>query len=90
MIWLAKLESNQPPYHHGIVKTSCNVMPTLPTLEKLCDAFNISVSEFFSVVESAEREPIVLTHEQAIMLEKWSALRPEQRDLIVQLIDTML
>lgn len=65
-------------------------MPTLPTLEKLCDAFNISVSEFFSVVESAEREPIVLTHEQAIMLEKWSALRPEQRDLIVQLIDTML
>ena len=67
-----------------------NIMPTLPTLEKLCDAFNVSVSEFFSVVESAEREPIVLTHEQATMLEKWSALRPEQRDLIVQLIDTML
>lgn len=37
-----------------------NIMPTLPTLEKLCDAFNVSVSEFFSVVESAEREPIVL------------------------------
>jgi transcriptional regulator with XRE-family HTH domain len=48
-----------------------NIMPTLPTLEKLCDAFNVSVSEFFSVVESAEREPIVLTHEQATMLEKW-------------------
>lgn len=67
-----------------------NIMPTLPTLEKLCDAFNVSVSEFFSVVESAEHEPIVLTHEQATMLEKWSDLRPEQRDLIVQLIDTML
>lgn len=67
-----------------------NVMPTLPTLEKLCEAFNISMSEFFSVVESGEREPVVLTQEQATMLEKWSALRPEQRDLIVQLIDTML
>ena len=48
------------------------------------------MSEFFSVVESGEREPVVLTHEQAEMLEKWSALRPEQRDLIVQLIETML
>ena len=82
--------------HAGIKPTTIsswyrkNIVPTVPTLLKICDAFGITLTEFFSVVESAEREPIVLTHEQATMLEKWSDLRPEQRDLIVQLIDTML
>ena len=48
-----------------------NVMPTLPTLEKLCDAFNVSVSEFFSVVESAEREPIVLKQRNGLASARW-------------------
>lgn len=43
----------------------------------------------FSVVESGEREPVVLTHEQAEMLEKWSALRPEQKEAVVHLLSTM-
>jgi len=72
--------------HAGIKPTtistwySKNIMPTLPTLVKVCDAFGITLTEFFSVVESGEREPVVLTHEQAEMLEKWSALRPEQKE----------
>ena len=81
--------------HAGIKPTtistwySKNIMPTLPTLVKVCDAFGITLTEFFSVVESGEREPVVLTHEQAEMLEKWSALRPEQKEAVVHLLSTM-
>ena len=56
---------------------------------KICDAFGITLTEFFSVVESGEREAVVLTHEQAEMLEKWSALRPEQKEAVVHLLSTM-
>ena len=66
-----------------------NVMPTLPTLEKLCDAFQITRSEIFSVVESGEREPVVLTQAQAEMLEKWSELRPDQQEAIMHLLNTI-
>ena len=81
--------------HAGIKPTtistwySKNIMPTLPTLVKVCDAFGITLTEFFSVVESGEREPVVLTNEQAEMLEKWSALRPEQKEAVVHLLSTM-
>ena len=64
-------------------------IPTIPTLERICDAFGITLTEFFSVVESGEREAVVLTHEQAEMLEKWSALRPEQKEAVVHLLSTM-
>ena len=66
-----------------------NIVPTVPTLLKICDAFGITLTEFFSVVESGEREAVVLTHEQAEMLEKWSALRPEQKEAVVHLLSTI-
>ena len=77
-------------FHAGIKPTtistwySKNIVPTLPTLVKICDAFGITLT-----VESDEREPVVLTHEQADMLEKWSALRPEQKEAVVHLLSTM-
>lgn len=82
--------------HAGIKPTTISswyrrdIVPTLPTLEKVCDAFQITLSEFFSVVESGERGAVVLTHEQATMLEKWSSLRPEQQEVIAQLLDVMM
>ena len=81
--------------HAGIKPTTIstwyrkNIVPTLPTLEKLCDAFQITLSEFFSVVESGEREPVVLTQAQAEMLEKWSELRPEQQEAVMHLLNTI-
>ena len=81
--------------HAGIKPTTIsswyrkNIVPIVPTLLKICDAFGITLTEFFSVVESGEREAVVLTHEQAEMLEKWSALRPEQKEAVVHLLSTM-
>lgn len=66
-----------------------DIVPTLPTLVKVCDAFQITLTEFFSVVESGEREPVVLTQDQAEVLEQWSALRPEQQDAVRHLLSTM-
>ena len=81
--------------HAGIKPTTISswyrkdIVPTIPTLLKICDAFGITLTEFFSVVESGEREAVVLTHEQAEMIEKWSALRPEQKEAVVHLLSTM-
>ena len=66
-----------------------DIVPTLPTLVKVCDAFQITLTEFFSVVESGEREPVILTQDQAEVLEQWSALRPEQQDAVRHLLSTM-
>ena len=65
--------------HAGIKPTtistwySKNIMPTLPTLVKVCDAFGITLTEFFSVVESGEREPVVLTHEHIVFYQKFKS-----------------
>lgn len=81
--------------HAGIKPTtisawySRDIVPTLPTLVKVCDAFQITLTEFFSVVESGEREPVILTQDQAEVLEQWSALRPEQQDAVRHLLSTM-
>ena len=92
----ARLWSNYDLASHAGIKPTTisswyrkNIVPTVPTLLKICDAFGITLTEFFSVVESGEREAVVLTHEQAEMLEKWSALRPEQKEAVVHLLSTM-
>ena len=52
--------------HAGIKPTTIsswyrkNIVPTVPTLLKICDAFGITLTEFFSVVESGEREAVYL------------------------------
>lgn len=66
-----------------------NAIPTLPSLVKICNAFQITLSEFFAKVEENEAETVAITPEQSVMLEKWSALRPEQQEAVLHLLDTM-
>ena len=61
-----------------------NNMPSIPTLESLCKAFNISLSEFF-----ADGPAPGLTEEQRTMLEHWEELTPEQKTLLLELIRQM-
>ncbi len=60
-----------------------NTIPTLPTLETLCNTFGITLSQFFS-----EDERISLSKEQSQLLEYWSALTPEQRNALLNLLKT--
>lgn len=62
-----------------------NMIPTLPSLEKICFAFGITLSQLFS----EENERVSLTKSQKKLLERWSRLTEEQQDVIFALIDKM-
>ena len=50
-------------------------IPSIPSLVKICDAFQITLSEFFAKEEGRESAPVVLTSQQMQVMEKWSVLR---------------
>lgn len=58
-------------------------VPSIPSLEKICSAFGITLSQLL-----AESDDLVsLTPSQRQLLDRWSRLTPEQQDIIFQLID---
>lgn len=61
-----------------------NNAPTLPTLEAVCTAFGITLAQFF-----AEWNPLELTDEQQTLFIKWTSLSDRQRNLLLELMDTM-
>ena len=62
-----------------------NMIPTIPSLEKICNAFGITLSQLF-----AEGDAIVsLTASQKKLLDRWSRLSEDQQDAVFLLIDKM-
>jgi len=64
---------------------SKNQLPKIPSLEKICDAFGITMAQFFC----DEGDPVILTPDQTEMLENWSALSPNQKQAVLTLIKNM-
>ncbi len=62
-----------------------NMIPTLPSLEKICTAFGITLSQLFAEGDS----PVTLTESQRRLLERWVRLDEEQQAVIFALIDKM-
>lgn len=62
-----------------------NMVPTVPSLEKVCDAFGITLSQLFA----QDGEPVTLTASQRKLLDRWDRLDVEQQAAIFQLIDKM-
>lgn len=62
-----------------------NMVPTIPSLEKICTAFGITLSELFWEGDT----PVSLTDSQRKLLERWSSLNEEQQAVIFALIDKM-
>lgn len=62
-----------------------NMIPTIPSLEKICSAFGITLSQLFS----EENDTVSLTESQKKLLERWSRLTEEQQNVIFALIDKM-
>lgn len=60
--------------------------PSIATLEMLCKAFNITLSEFF--LEEATGDAI-LTAEQKRLLTYWNTLTLKQQQLITELLKHM-
>ena len=62
-----------------------NMIPTIPSLEKICSAFGITLSQLFSEAD----DTVSLTESQKKLLERWSRLTQEQQEVIFSLIDKM-
>ncbi len=61
------------------------IVPTVPSLEKICAAFGITLSQLFAEGD----EPVALTPQQRRMLEVWSRLDEEQQRIVFSLIEKM-
>lgn len=62
-----------------------NNAPTIPTLEAICKAFGITLSQFFAEGEEA----VILTDEQREIFATWSLLNPKQKSLLLEFLGTM-
>lgn len=62
-----------------------NMMPTVASLEKICDAFGMTLSQLFAEGD----EPVALTPSQRRLLESWSRLDEDKQTVIFALIDKM-
>lgn len=62
-----------------------NMIPTIPSLEKICIAFGITLSQLFA----EEENTVSLTDSQKKLLESWSRLTEEQQAAVFMLIDKM-
>lgn len=62
-----------------------NMVPSIPSLEKICIAFGITLSQLF-----AEGDAVVsLTDSQRKLLDRWSRLSEEQQNAVFLLIEKM-
>ena len=58
-----------------------NTTPSIFTLESICNAFGISLCQFF-----CEENPISLTEDQLILLNNWNTLSAAKKEFVLELI----
>ena len=61
-----------------------NLLPTIPSLMKICEAFEITMSHFF--LEDSNQS-VVLTERQLELLEAASKLDKEQMDALIKFLN---
>ena len=62
-----------------------NILPTIPSLEKLCTAFGITLSQFFDIDEKT----VTLTPVQKSLLDEASRLTETQQLALVEFFKTL-
>ena len=58
-----------------------NTVPSISTLEAICNAFGISLSQFF-----ADGDLVELTPELREVFDQWATLTPEQKQAVLELL----
>jgi len=61
-----------------------NTVPSIITLEAICDAFGITMAQFFSETETHAH--VHLSDEQREMFDDWISLTREQKDILAATI----
>ena len=64
-----------------------NLIPSIPSLEHICDAFGITLSQFFLENDCYSDK---LTKEQVEILKRWSRLTKDQRKKLADFLDSIL
>ena len=59
-----------------------NTIPSIPTLETICEAFGITLAQFFA----EDLNLVALTPEQKAFFDHWANLTPKQKELLETLI----
>ena len=62
-----------------------NTLPSIPTLEAICNAFGISLSQFFS----EDMTYVHLSSEQKEFFDKWVSLTERQKHIIEEIVSEM-
>jgi transcriptional regulator with XRE-family HTH domain len=60
-------------------------IPTIPTLERICDAFGISLAQFFA----GDGMRPDLTDEQEEILETWDNLNTDERRILMNFVRSL-
>lgn len=63
-----------------------NAIPSVASLQKVCGAFGITLSQLFA----EGHDPVSLTPEQAHLLERWALLDRDKKDIILIILDKLL
>lgn len=63
-----------------------NMLPTIPSLIKICDAFGISLSQFFL---EDQRQAILLNERELSLLKSTSKLTAQQYDALLHFLETI-
>ena len=63
-----------------------NMLPTIPSLNRICEAFGITLSQFF--LENSENT-VTITDRQRQLLNYASKLNPEQYDALLDFLKSL-
>ena len=61
-----------------------NTVPSISTLQAICNGFGITLSQFF-----AEGDMVAMTPELKQLFEGWVNLNPKQKAAVLQMIEAM-
>ncbi|MBR3461474.1 MAG: helix-turn-helix transcriptional regulator [Clostridiales bacterium] len=61
------------------------ICPTIPSLEKICKACNITMSQFFNDSD----ESVCLTEKQTLLIEHFSKLDIDQQDALLKFLSSI-
>ena len=64
-----------------------NLIPSIPSLEHICDAFGITLSQFFLENDSFSDN---LSDEQTEILKRWNKLTKNQQEKLANFLDSLL
>ena len=63
-----------------------NQIPTIPSLEKICNAFNITLAQFFT---DEKLEIIQITKKQFDLIHEWNRLDENHQNAVLELLKNM-